>query len=64
MKSLHFLFILLVFAGCKKSPDATFEKLDANHTNIHFINKIEESEKDNVLNYEYFYNGGRCRCRL
>lgn len=38
--------------------NSIFEKLDANDTNITFINKIEETEKDNVLNYEYFYNGG------
>lgn len=58
MKFINLSFILLFFIGCKSNSDSIFEKLDADDTNIKFINKIEETEKDNVLNYEYFYNGG------
>ena len=58
MKFLCFLFLFSFFFSCNRSTDSNFKKLDAEDTNIHFINKIEETENDNVLNYEYFYNGG------
>ncbi|MCU0339267.1 MAG: VCBS repeat-containing protein [Spirosomaceae bacterium] len=35
-----------------------FKKLDPNDTGVAFVNQITETEQDNVLNYEYFYNGG------
>ncbi|AXE17608.1 RNA-binding protein [Runella rosea] len=57
MKSFPFLILIFVFYSCSPS-DSVFEKLDASHTGIDFVNKIEETEQDNVLNYEYFYNGG------
>jgi hypothetical protein len=51
-----FMFLLV---GCKtKSSDAIFIRLSADDTHIDFTNTIQETEKDNVLNYEYFYNGG------
>ncbi len=57
MKYFFYAVLFLFIVGCGKN-DAVFEKMDSDETNIHFINKIEETEKDNVLNYEYFYNGG------
>ena len=35
-----------------------FKLLSAKQTGVHFSNDIKESEDLNVLNYEYFYNGG------
>ncbi len=58
MKILRLLLLLPLLTNCKKNSDAVFNKLEAEKTNITFVNKIEESETDNVLNYEYFYNGG------
>ncbi|CAH0994670.1 hypothetical protein EMA8858_00782 [Emticicia aquatica] len=58
MKVFNLSVILFLLIGCKNNSDTIFEKLDADDTNIHFINKIEETETDNVLSYEYFYNGG------
>lgn len=58
MKKYCFVILLLTLYGCSSKSDTLFEKLEAENTNIHFVNKIEETEKDNVLNYEYFYNGG------
>lgn len=57
MKYFILLFVLFFTFSCKES-DSIFKKLDGNDTGIHFVNKIEETENDNVLNYEYFYNGG------
>jgi len=56
MKSYSLFFLLFLF-GCSNS-DSIFKKLDSSKTGIEFVNKIEETETDNVLNYEYFYNGG------
>lgn len=58
MKLLHLLVLVCLLASCQHQPDTLFEKLDAEDTHIGFNNKIEETEQDNVLNYEYFYNGG------
>ena len=59
MKIIHFFALILVIVGCKnKSSDSIFTRLSADDTHINFTNTIQETEKDNVLNYEYFYNGG------
>jgi enediyne biosynthesis protein E4 len=57
MKYLITLLILVVCLSCK-NKEALFEKLSSAETNVNFTNQITENEKDNVLNYEYFYNGG------
>lgn len=53
-----FSFLVLVFLVSCKDNNKLFEKLNSGDTNIDFVNKITENELDNVLNYEYFYNGG------
>lgn len=58
MKILRLLVLLPLLIQCKSENDSVFEKLESDETNITFVNKIEETEQDNVLNYEYFYNGG------
>ncbi len=40
------------------SDQSLFEALSSKETNINFSNTITDSEKLNVLTYEYFYNGG------
>ena len=51
--------IFLVTAHSCSSPDTKlFSKLDGDDTGITFINENHETEKSNVLTYEYFYNGG------
>ncbi len=57
MNKVFCVLVSFVFIACSKK-NATFEKLDPAATNVNFINQIAESEQDNVLNYEYFYNGG------
>ncbi len=48
--------IILPFAGMTQNP--LFKLLSPKETGIHFSNDIKESEQRNVLNFEYFYNGG------
>jgi enediyne biosynthesis protein E4 len=51
--------LVLGLFSCKKSAEnSPFEKLDASQTGVDFVNKLVEDEQNNVLNYEYFYNGG------
>ena len=38
--------------------NGTFVKKTGKKTGIRFVNTIQEDEEQNVLNYEYFYNGG------
>lgn len=58
MKLLRLLVWVPLLAACSSSPSALFKRLKPNQTGIDFVNKLEETETDNVLNYEYFYNGG------
>lgn len=57
MKALQIFLITILFFSCKNT-DTLFEKTDPQKTGITFINQIQESEKENILTYEYFYNGG------
>jgi hypothetical protein len=50
------LLILLPCGLWAQTP--LFQLLPASATGIHFSNDIKETEELNVLNYEYFYNGG------
>ncbi|MCJ8164582.1 VCBS repeat-containing protein [Pontibacter sp. E15-1] len=51
----------LSFSGCKNkdevSEKALFEPIDSTQTHISFINKLQDTEKLNILSYLYFYNG-------
>lgn len=48
--------------GCTPStdtaPSSLFTRLDSSQTGITFANTIQENEGFNVLEYEYFFNGG------
>ncbi|MDP5122095.1 MAG: VCBS repeat-containing protein, partial [Spirosomaceae bacterium] len=52
------LLILPFFLSCKKTEKTLFVSIPASETNISFANNLTETQSDNVLNYEYFYNGG------
>lgn len=56
---LLFLSLLWCTLSCNTKPTTSiFKKLDPAKTQVTFANTITETEEDNVLNYEYFYNGG------
>ena len=67
MKTRHIPLLLgLALLGLQcQSPSAEggrsgagFRPVPARTSHIEFTNSIVEDEEDNVLNYEYFYNGG------
>ncbi|MCX6213936.1 VCBS repeat-containing protein [Spirosoma sp.] len=56
-----FLFVgAVALTGCNsfKSEKTLFESLDSTQTGVGFVNKLVPTEKLNILDYLYFYNGG------
>jgi enediyne biosynthesis protein E4 len=56
--TLFILALSLVLMNCDPGENTQFTKLDPDETGIDFINENHETEKSNILTYEYFYNGG------
>jgi enediyne biosynthesis protein E4 len=52
------LAILFIFLTAAASAQPLFTLLPAKHTKIDFNNEIKETGTQNVLAYEYLYNGG------
>lgn len=59
-KYLPFLTLLIILISCGKDPKepTLFMEQSAEKTGIHFENRIRENAQQNVMTYEYFYNGG------
>lgn len=49
---------LLLVISCTTQDDHLFTRLSERHTGISFVNENHETERSNILTYEYFYNGG------
>ena len=59
LKKLILLIFSVMLFSCKENKHATlFTLLSPSQSNIHFSNLLTESEENNILTYEYFYNGG------
>ncbi|QHS60457.1 VCBS repeat-containing protein [Chitinophaga agri] len=57
----NYLILFLLLSGIASrslAQQPLFQQLQARTTNIKFSNTLNETEKLNVLAYEYFYNGG------
>ncbi len=52
------IFLLLLLLACRQKRETLFESLPSSTTGITFANQLTETERDNILTYEYFYNGG------
>ena len=65
-KPLHLSIILFLVFSCTSGeqsevavPENTlFTLMDASETGVEFINRVEDQENFNILNYRNFYNGG------
>lgn len=53
---LAFCGVLLV--SCSHGPDSVFTEISPSASNINFRNDIEETKEQNILTYEYLFNGG------
>ncbi|RAI87973.1 VCBS repeat-containing protein [Algoriphagus yeomjeoni] len=53
-----FIFLKPVVLLQAQSSSPNFEKISNKKSGITFKNELKEDEKNNILRYEYFYNGG------
>ncbi|MCP4442511.1 MAG: VCBS repeat-containing protein [Aureispira sp.] len=60
-----FFFLTVILSSCKQDIElysnggnTEFTLVPASHSNIDFVNTIEETQKFNFLSYPYIYNGG------
>jgi len=49
--------IFLIFLGCNK-PSTLFSVIPSSQSNVHFENRLKESDSININEYLYAYNGG------
>lgn len=49
---------LWVFVSCGGEPPTQFQELPPEETGVNFRNDIVETQHNNILTYEYTYNGG------
>lgn len=53
------VFLLLgLITACDNSKESYFELLDAEKTDLHFENNLEQTTEFSFFDYMYFYNGG------
>ena len=50
--------ISILLMGCSNQEDVLFKTISADQSNIHFANRVEETDSFNILNFHYIYNGG------
>jgi enediyne biosynthesis protein E4 len=58
IRSKIILVLLVVFLTNCQSDNTLFKSLKPTDTGVTFENKLTDSESQNILAYEYFYNGG------
>ena len=59
MLPLRIISVVLIgqlFLSCRQQVKE-FEKISIEHSGINFTNTITETQAQNVLMYEYYYNG-------
>src|SRR5580698_9772586 len=58
--SLAITILIIGASSCKKqqTEPALFQLLSSSQTNVHFVNKLSDSDSPGILKYLYFYNGG------
>jgi enediyne biosynthesis protein E4 len=59
MNSRIYFLIFLIFSACNSDKEKKlFTDVLSEHTQINFINALEDSKSLNALDYMYFYDGG------
>ncbi len=48
---------IMVLQRCHQTKPQ-FVEMEAKHTGVHFVNQLTETEYNNIMTYEYMYNGG------
>lgn len=52
------IFLLYSVKGLSQQFKSAFEKVPSKKSGISFKNQLKEDQQNNILRYEYFYNGG------
>ena len=52
------IVLMVIIVSCGADGDKLFTPVPPNTSNVHFSNRIIESDSLNILDYEYIYNGG------
>jgi len=58
LQKMLFAFYCMLLVSCKHAPKTVFTEISPSYSNINFRNDIEETKEQNILTYEYLYNGG------
>lgn len=57
-KIVFYLWLVLLVSCTQHNKTKLFESIAASSSNIHFSNKLNNEANLNILQYNYFYNGG------
>ena len=61
MKNIYLSFFIFTAAiACNldlDNTDALFTSMPVSHTNVNFVNEVEETKEWNSMQYPYFYDG-------
>src|SRR5687767_5731750 len=57
-KIMGFLFLLLLCGACEKTNTRQFTLIKPNESGLLFRNDLTETQHNNIMTYEYSYNGG------
>src|ERR1051325_8091551 len=52
------VFVCVLLVSCKHGPETVFTEISPSYSNVDFRNDIEETKDQNILTYEYLFNGG------
>ncbi len=58
MKFVVIVLVLFGLLGCRQKDDTLFRLVPPEESGIDFKNELVETEATNIINLEYFYNGG------
>lgn len=54
----YWVLAILLLCSCAEKKEALFTSLAAEKTGVDFVNRIEDTDTLNILDYLYYYNGG------
>jgi hypothetical protein len=58
MRKTLFILVTVALIGCTNNDGKLFNLIESNDSGIHFKNIIYETDKANIIELEYLYNGG------
>ena len=58
LQRLYIFIAIIFFLACRHQTKTLFTVMPSSATHINFRNDIKEDENNNILTYEYLYNGG------